>query len=289
MELQTTTGTQPTLEIETTSASGEASIRYVGTGNTFSAGVDDNGSFKIADNTTLGATDRLEINSSGRFLFGGNTSVGTANYTFNQATTGFGGMYVNTSTGGEPFYGYAANGTLSAYHYIDGGDANKWKLNVGGIRMTVQQDGDVGIGTTAPSAKLDVSGTTELNGDVTIVGDIVTPPPTTATTIFGSSGSPTVLNATRSVIKIRATSADRWIGGITAGADGQKLTIICVNSGETNAINFLRSTAPTGGGTDIYTGVGLSVSRFDAVNLIYVSELGGWVVTSVQNNTAVIF
>ena len=215
--------------------------------------------------------------------------MGTANYTFNQATTGFGGMYVNTSTGGEPFYGYAANGTLSAYHYIDGGDANKWKLNVGGIRMTVQQDGDVGIGTTAPSAKLDVSGTTELNGDVTIVGDIVTPPPTTATTIFGSSGSPTVLNATRSVIKIRATSADRWIGGITAGADGQKLTIICVNSGETNAINFLRSTAPTGGGTDIYTGVGLSVSRFDAVNLIYVSELGGWVVTSVQNNTAVIF
>ena len=184
-------------------------------------------------------------------------------------------MYINTSTGGEPFYGYAANGTALGFHYVDGGDANKWKLNLNsGVRLTVQTDGDVGIGTTAPSARLDVAGTTELNGDVTIIGDVVTPPPTTATTIFGTSGSPTVLNASRSVIKIRATSADRWIGGITQGVDGQKLTIICVNSAESNAINFLRSTAPTGGGTDIYTGVGLSVSRYDTVNLIYVAGAG---------------
>ena len=62
----------------------------------------------------------------------------------------FGGMYVNTDSNfGLPFYGYSTNRAVDAYHYYDG-TLNEWKLWVGGTRMTVENNGEVGIGTTNP-------------------------------------------------------------------------------------------------------------------------------------------
>jgi hypothetical protein len=74
-------------------------------------------------------------------------------------TTGFGGMYVDTQgTSAQPFYGYALAGEERAWHFVDGSDGNKWKLNVGGDHLTVTPTGNMGIGTTNPSSKLDVAG-----------------------------------------------------------------------------------------------------------------------------------
>ncbi len=89
-------------------------------------------------------------------------------------SAGYGGMYIDTTgTSGLPFYGYSQAGAPTAYHYVDGSDTNKWKLYVGGVRVTVMQNGNVGIGTTTPANLLVVgssgspaycNGTTWVNG-----------------------------------------------------------------------------------------------------------------------------
>ena len=74
------------------------------------------------------------------------------------ATTGYGGMYMSTQgTDAQPFYGYDAGGTR-AWTYLDGG-TDSWRLYNGGNRVTVENGGDVGIGTVSPQSKLEVVGT----------------------------------------------------------------------------------------------------------------------------------
>ncbi len=75
-------------------------------------------------------------------------------------STGFGGMYISsTGAAGQPFYGYSLPG-VTAYHYLDGNDGNKWKLQMpGGLAVTVKPTGEVGVGTSNPVNKLDVIGT----------------------------------------------------------------------------------------------------------------------------------
>ncbi len=70
----------------------------------------------------------------------------------------FGGMYVNTDGNlGLPFYGYSTNRQVDAYHYYDD-TLNEWKLWVGGTRMTVEDNGETGIGTSNPAFLLHVNG-----------------------------------------------------------------------------------------------------------------------------------
>ncbi len=70
----------------------------------------------------------------------------------------FGGMYVNTDGNfGLPFYGYSTNRQVDAFHYYDGG-LNEWKLTIGTPRLTVENNGETGIGTTNPAFLLHVNG-----------------------------------------------------------------------------------------------------------------------------------
>jgi len=71
------------------------------------------------------------------------------------AGTAYGGMYIRTdSATARPFYGYST-GAHSAWTYLDGAD-DSWNIYNSGIRMTVTDTGRVGIGTTAPSAPLEI-------------------------------------------------------------------------------------------------------------------------------------
>jgi len=90
--------------------------------------------------------------------FGTTSAIGAANFVVNQPGNNFGGMHINTGPTGSPFYGYSQNGNVAGFSFVDGADSGKWKLNLnGGVRLTVNGSGDVGIGTTSPSNHLTVS------------------------------------------------------------------------------------------------------------------------------------
>ncbi len=81
-------------------------------------------------------------------------------------SSGYGGMYIQTQgASGIPFYGYS-NGANSAWTSWDGSNG-KWQLYNGGTAVTVTSGGDMGVGTTSPAARIDVStsSTDAVNGN----------------------------------------------------------------------------------------------------------------------------
>lgn len=115
---------------------------------------------QIFDNGTfLGINRTTSITGADRF------SIGTG-----AATGAYGGMYVDTQTGGRPFYGFSQNGAGGAWIEWDGIDANKMKFNINGPRLTIQNDGNVGIGTTSPGNFLHVAGDVNSGSVVTLEG-----------------------------------------------------------------------------------------------------------------------
>jgi hypothetical protein len=65
------------------------------------------------------------------------------------ATGSYGGMFAQTlGVATRPFYGYSVgNGATTAYTFLDGSDANKWKLYNGGEYLTVDRNGLVTAAT----------------------------------------------------------------------------------------------------------------------------------------------
>jgi hypothetical protein len=103
----------------------------------------------------------LLVNPTNQFV-GVNRSapVTGAEYFGVYAPTGngiFGGMYISTGAyDGLPFYGYKTL-NRTAWTSLDG-QTGDWKLHLGNSDvLTVLSDGKVGIGTTAPASKLDIS------------------------------------------------------------------------------------------------------------------------------------
>jgi len=73
-------------------------------------------------------------------------------------TSSYGGMYIQTSSqSGLPFYGYSSGGDIDAYHYFDGASGKWHYVNSAGVPLTITNSGDVGIGTTSPGGRLNVS------------------------------------------------------------------------------------------------------------------------------------
>lgn len=111
----------------------------------------------------LGASDGGNLLIRGSFVGIGRTNPITTSESFGIEAPGpgYGGMYVDmTNSSAKPFYGYGLGGLSKAWHYLDGSDGQKWKLNIGGAdRITVLPTGQIGIGTNSPVTALQVAGT----------------------------------------------------------------------------------------------------------------------------------
>lgn len=98
-----------------------------------------------------GATARLNLLSSGGMGYNTTSLVGQSDFTLKSRFNGYGGMYVESpdGTNGKPFYGYAVNGAISAYHYYDQTD-NRFKLTVGSrTPLSITDDGLLFLNATS--------------------------------------------------------------------------------------------------------------------------------------------
>jgi hypothetical protein len=118
----------------------------------------------------INGTTKAVFNTSFFGIGTGTPTTGSATgFAMKSSTNGYYGMYVDAGLTGLPFYGYALNGVAKAWTQLNGGN-NNWELYYNGTQISVNSTGNVGLGTTTPTQKLDVSGTihaSNLNGGAT--------------------------------------------------------------------------------------------------------------------------
>jgi Chaperone of endosialidase len=114
-------------------------------GGLIASSIFDDGTYTGIGRTTPIGSSRFDIQATG---FGAN---------------GYGGMYIQTDNTGWPFYGYSNNGGTSMWTYWNGGTGT-WNVYNNGDQLSVTNTGNVGIGTTTPTQRLDISGGIRFSG-----------------------------------------------------------------------------------------------------------------------------
>ncbi|MEQ8553360.1 MAG: hypothetical protein RIC06_22180 [Cyclobacteriaceae bacterium] len=164
--------------------------------------------------------ERMTLDFLGSLYMGTPISGGSGlkfEINYDDIGTDWGGMYIsNSATTARPYYGYA-NGNGLAYTYLDGVDGNKWKLYNSGEHLTVQPNGNVGIGTTTPTEKLSVNGKVIANDTVKAVGFKYN---TSRTLYYNLSPQEFVLNTNNTSLRWIASSNTNFIYMAATGGAG---------------------------------------------------------------------
>ncbi|MCW3070740.1 MAG: hypothetical protein JWO44_630 [Bacteroidetes bacterium] len=123
-----------------------------------------------------GSANRLQFSLTNQWFNSGNVGIGTATP---NAALQFANVLTNRrivlwedANNDHQFYGFGINGNILRYqvaaasqnHVFYAGSGTTTSLEL----MRIQGDGNVGIGTSAPSAKLEVAGKTKINGQLEI-------------------------------------------------------------------------------------------------------------------------
>lgn len=110
--------------------------------------------FTAANNTTLTGTERMRITSNG------NVGIGTPSPSMNLEILGSNNVatLIRTTGGGVPYLGLSADSVGEQRISANVGSVQNMAFSVASSeRMRIDSAGNVGIGTSSPSAKLDVA------------------------------------------------------------------------------------------------------------------------------------
>ena len=180
----------------------------------------------------------------GKVLVGRSNTISTAEFFGLRGNFGganYNGMYIDTpDSQGWPFYGYATGGIGQMWTYYHGG-TDQWRVNHSGDRLFLNSNGDFGINTSDPDAKLDITGT----GGQT-AAEIIAPSSGLALDVTSTLGS----NAVARFQQTNASGIGSAIIGNTAGTGSA--AILTQSSTANNIISPTLSINAFSNSTDHY-------------------------------------
>ena len=149
------------LKIESTTADSYPGVRLTNPGRTYDLQiVSTSGDFRIFDST--GSSERMRIDTSGNLLVGLTSAVGIGGTPADSNSTEIGRGYINISrddTQAADHILFGKNGSIASS--IGTSTTNSLTFKTGTTeRMRIDSGGNLGLGTTSPSTRLEVVGNT---------------------------------------------------------------------------------------------------------------------------------
>lgn len=174
--------TNPQLMItQSTGSFGRISFRSTGVDDKYwtvaarSQASDASSQFNFFYHNGTSGQDILSINGNGNVGIGTTSPQRALHLHFNNANTSTGNMLISQAGAGNAWMNIGLTGGAHYALGVDNADNDKFKIgyhatepsNVGGnARLTIDNTGNVGIGTTTPAAKLEVNGNINTTGEI---------------------------------------------------------------------------------------------------------------------------